>query len=725
MLPQEWKLDLCSFPRPKTSCENLIMKRAKPLKESLDWNLSKTTTVRGRNSLQDQKVRFYPDDDGVVEIRLASDDEHIHSLCQYRFLVVEMRVEMDAMAVVELQFSQNMDENPSNTLTYQLIPSHTVILPVRFQDLQSDKLFLKTMPGMLKAKCKGLPSSIEKMRQVSLVVSSPYCTHFQWVEIEKCYLSNDLPPITIAGAPMVDEFGQWIQKEWNGKIHSETELVSFLQTEYKAAVEQETYPEGFSQYGGFLKVRFDKTGFFHLRKTKERWWLVDPDGYGFFSNGICYGSRMGVYGFVDGMERLFTWLPEETNNTFSEAWTSAESIPEYVKRNGIEAGRNRRMFNFARANMIRAFGEKHWWEAWHTINVARIKKWGFNTIGIGVNQYADEKVLKYLDRARIPFVWTLKNFPLTKERVFRDFPDVYAPEYRENARIFAEEQLKPFVGNPYLIGYFITNEPEWRFQNVNLAERTFAHPKLLESKKHLIQTLKEKYGCIKALNRAWKSSFREFADLQKPTDNLDGLSEGSMKDMGELHDILLHQYERVVHEELRKVDQDHLDLGMRYAYGGVSVMGGCKEHDVFSFNCYSISPEKQLETCRNVADVPMMIGEWHIGGANQGKLSGGLLFSPDQEERGKALEYFLQRALAHPNCVGAHYFEWNDQPLLGRFDGECMGHGLIDVCNRPYEKTIAHIRNTNLAMYDYIAGIKRPTTSVPKIIDAIHKIRTF
>ena len=101
---------------------------------------------------------------------------------------------------------------------------------------------------------------------------------------------------------------------------------------------------------------FKKTGFFHLEKTKSRWWLVDPDGYGFFSNGVCYGSRMGVFGLVDGMQSLFAWLPKKTDEKYAAAWTNAGEIPEYVKRNGRESGVHRDMFNFARANMIRVFG---------------------------------------------------------------------------------------------------------------------------------------------------------------------------------------------------------------------------------------------------------------------------------------------------------------------------------------------------------------------------------
>ena len=41
-----------------------------------------------------------------------------------------------------------------------------------------------------------------------------------------------------------------------------------------------------SQYGGWKKKKFNRTGFFHAFKDYERWWLVDPEGYAFFSLGV-------------------------------------------------------------------------------------------------------------------------------------------------------------------------------------------------------------------------------------------------------------------------------------------------------------------------------------------------------------------------------------------------------------------------------------------------------
>jgi hypothetical protein len=486
-------------------------------------------------------------------------------------------------------------------------------------------------------------------------------------------------------------------------------MISYLKEEYKRAETDNRYPDGWSKYGGYKKIKFDATGYFHTHYDGKRWWLVDPEGYAFFSSGMCYGSRMGVHGFVDKMENLFSWLPDKDDPTYKDAWTTADQIAEFVKRNGADAGRGRYMFNFARANVIRAFGPDGWWDAWVKINSARLKRWGFNTIGVGVNNYYDERVMEYLEKAEIPFVWTLKKFPLTKKLIFRDFPDVYSDEYAENARIFAEEQVSPFVGNPYMIGYFVNNEPEWKFQDVNLAERTFAHKGRLATKDALIGILKDKYKTIDSLNRSWNRKFKSFEDLYTPIEGLDTLTEKSMADMAELHAVLLKKYASVTGDTLRRVDPDHMNLGMRYSSGSKRELAGCENYDIFSFNRYNPSAIEPLNEASSIMDIPMIIGEWHIGGGDKGLLSHGLLSSPTQEERGRACEFYMQGAMHHKNCVGIHYFEMNDQPLLGRFDGECMQHGVIDVCNRPYDELIAHFMAANYRLYDIVQGNIEPT----------------
>jgi hypothetical protein len=65
--------------------------------------------------------------------------------------------------------------------------------------------------------------------------------------------------------------------------------------------------------------------------------------------------------------------------------------------------------------------------------------------------------------------------------LFRDFPDVFSEEYAANAITFAS-QLNDFNGDPYLIGYFLRNEPLWAFGAHDIAFEMFATAQPSESK---------------------------------------------------------------------------------------------------------------------------------------------------------------------------------------------------------------------------------------------------
>lgn len=166
----------------------------------------------------------------------------------------------------------------------------------------------------------------------------------------------------------------------------------------------------------------------------------------------------------------------DKDGKFADAWSTAANIPQYIVRNGAAGADERKMFNFSRANLIRVFGDR-WHEAYTKITAYRLKKMGFNTIGVGTNDYYNERTREFLHEAKTPYVITFRTFPLTVERIFRDFPDVFGDEYRALCREFAARELTAYKDDPYLIGYFVTNEPEWLFAwNVNLCERLVSEP---------------------------------------------------------------------------------------------------------------------------------------------------------------------------------------------------------------------------------------------------------
>ena len=59
----------------------------------------------------------------------------------------------------------------------------------------------------------------------------------------------------------------------------------------------------------------------------------------------------------------------------------------------------------------------------------------------------------------------------------------------------------------------------------------------------------------------------------------------------------------------------------------------------------------------------------------------------------------VEGALAHPLLVGCHWFQYRDQPLLGRGDGEAYQIGFVDVCDRPYPELVRAARLNGETMY--------------------------
>lgn len=611
-------------------------------------------------------------------------------------------------AAIQLEWVEEESAPTRIQMRQKLIPCCKAELPFPIHESDSfllNRHFLAPYSALRKGGVNGTPIEKEKVHFVRVRITSQTLRSVTLYQTRVC---AERPVCTLEGEPLVDRFGQRIAGEWEQKIHSEPELIAKLQAEYSRAKESASYPTGWSKWGGWLNKRFDATGYFHLTHDGNRRWLVDPDGYAFFSNGICYGERAGVFTFTDEYANLYEWLPDETGE-FADAWSTAANIPQYVVRNGRDGADQRRMFNFTRANLIRAFGSR-WHEAYTQITSARLRRMGFNTIGIGTNDYYDERTTEFLKNAKIPYVVTFRDFPQTTERIFRDFPDVFGTEYQTRCREFASRALKGYADDPYMIGYFVTNEPEWLFADkVNLAERLAEADGCNASKAKLIEYLTEKYKTVACLNAAWNTSFDSFDALYHKPEGLPTNDECTA-DLKAFEQILIEAYGRIVSEALHEIDPHHLNLGMRYAYTTSKILGYNLDYfDIFSVNCYSSSPKRSTDRIAESSDKPVMIGEWHFGAKEAGLPAYGLRYVNTQAERRDACRYYAETATTCKNLVGIHYFEYNDHPYFGRFDGECYSIGLVDVCQSEYREVCDMFADFAKHMYPLLNGEEQPT----------------
>jgi hypothetical protein len=193
------------------------------------------------------------------------------------------------------------------------------------------------------------------------------------------------------------------------------------------------------------------------------------------------------------------------------------------------------------------------------------------------------------------------------------------------------------------------------------------------------------------------------------------------EDLWEFSRELVRAYVRIPCEEVRKVDPNHLNLGLRYAWISTELLYDAGEaFDVFSINCYQMEPPADtINTITRRTGKPVLIGEYHFGALDRGLPATGLRGVSSQAERGIAYRRYLETGAANPNLVGVHYFILNDQALLGRFDGENYQIGFVDVCHTPYPELVAGAVQAHEAMYAVMTGTRAPfarkAQEVPKI----------
>ena len=166
---------------------------------------------------------------------------------------------------------------------------------------------------------------------------------------------------------------------------------------------------------------------------------------------------------------------------------------------------------------------------------------------------------------------------------------------------------------------------------------------------------------------------------------------------------LLDRYFRVCREELATAAPGKLYLGSRFVgfrQPGVLWRMAAKHCDVVTVNAYANTvgnlPARMFA---KGAEKPILVGEFHFGCLDRGMFRAGLCPVANQVERARSYVRFVEGCLRHPLVVGCHWFQYRDQPLLGRGDGEAYQIGFVDVCDRPYAEMGAAARKIGESIY--------------------------
>lgn len=624
--------------------------------------------------IDEQRIRIETSSaGGGVKLDLSAYDPAIWT--EHDNLIADLVHEAHDVLVVLFSFTDA--EGKELTVHYGLLPRVGTRICLPLKALNGEKLFLDRYPGIMQSVLRG-DRSVDRSRLKGMSISTIPSVSSRQFEISDLHVSKELPDFSYEHRAYVDEMGQLLGKEWPGKTGSFKRLTTDLQASLIRSREHEASSSELGAFGGWKALKFESTGYFRTEYDGQRWWFVDPDGYALFSAGMdCIQPYDHMR--VSGMEHLIPRLPDR-DGEFRDAWSP----------NG---------FSFSIANLIRAFGE-NWLEPWMELTEHRLKEWGFNTIG-------NWSLPDFIRSSRLPYVYPMANFPGTDKTIYRDFPDVFSPEYERKAEEFAQ-QLLPLKEDRRLIGYFMRNEPHWAFvDGLNLTEAMLEQPVLFDSKRKFVEWLKMKYKSLEELNEAWDTDFTHFEELLDPQRAQTARIEGARhEDYSAFNRILIRRYVEIPAQSCKKADPHHLNLGMRYAWvGSMELLEGCESFDVFSINCYQMKPDRDhIRMIGSHLKKPVMIGEFHFGAADVGMLAYGIRAVATQEERGLAYRYYVEQAAAIPELIGVHYFQLYDQPVLGRFDGEDYQIGIMDVCHRPYEACIRQMKLAHERMYDVRTG---------------------
>jgi hypothetical protein len=631
-----------------------------------------------------------------------------------KYLVCEIWHDSDFAGIATLNFFRKADsqaqivaqggdmdgretERPRISAKIGVLPllKTKVIFPLSHLDAQN--IFMQRFPRQLKGTVLGNRMVADEISRVEINFGPLQSPSFMPVfEIASVTLHGELPePYPTEEVPLTDQFGQWARKDWPGKTKSTEELDARLK-EQLAEAETANFPDEWSQYGGWNNKFFGASGYFRTHHDGQRWWLVDPDGFAFVSVGIdCI--RPESTGTSSGQEDLFEWLPDENDPLYKQV---------YSKRGEMT------MVDFYKINFIKVFGEQ-WREMWDKITAGQIRKFSINTIA----NWSDNAFMR---SAKIPYVLPMAGFPSTKVMLFRDFPDVFSDEYRQNSVRFAS-QLESYKNDKHLIGYFLRNEPHWAFGAHDIAFEMFGTNQASASKDSFVVWISKRYdNNTGSFNRQWNLQLNGFSDL-KTESFRDYPSDASKADFQSFSEKLVARYVNVPCDEVEKIAPNHLNLGMRYAWMSSDLLYKAGERfDVFSINGYGNPGPPETAEIARISGKPVMIGEFHFGSVDRGLPATGIQGAVSQAKRGTAYRYYVEQGFARPEMVGIHYFQWLDQPIFGRFDGENYNIGLFDICNKPYEELIDAAVTTHRKIYKIATGEEKPFETVIEKIPAIY-----
>lgn len=643
---------------------------AEPLFKLTLPELANAKAVNAKWSVSDGSLMIQAGGDADLEVVIPAPAGK-WDLAAFEAVTMSVRNESNSPMTVRARLENESASGMADTCrgVALLMPGKTEVLTVKLMPRPQDPGYEVFKPFYMYFKSLHVrDNTIDRSAVVRLVLSVDQPKPAQTIAISNVQTVGKGKASNPPFIPFVDEFGQYVHSDWPGKVYAPQDLA-----ERRKEEEQERRdwpgPADWNQYGGWGSgPKLKATGFFHATKHEGKWWLVDPSGSLFWSygpTGVGFGGDLSP---ITDREHWFVKLPDRTQ------WADI-----YQKRHGATymyyKERDWEGYDVAVPNLRAKYGSDYR-KVISELSHERLRSWGFNTIG---NWSAPE-------------VYGLKRTPYTvaihyDAKLFHyRMPDIYHPDWEKSVRARMERERGKTSEDPWNIGYFVDNERwwGWRPRGAAIAEEALKNPANAHVKIKLVEMLKSKHDSIAALNAAWGTQHASWDALLEHRQAPDMKNEKVLADCGDFGMAFAERYFAIVRDAVKSVAPNIMYLGPRF-HGHIDpqlVKLAARYCDVISYNIYDNPPDGRVNQYRAL-DAPILSSEWGIESDPLQTPFRGDKPETDPRARAGKMTRYAQNAFAHPLMVGAHFFQYRDQPISGRPDGEAVLRGFVNITDTP------------------------------------------
>ncbi|UCH71910.1 MAG: hypothetical protein JSW62_05820 [Thermoplasmatales archaeon] len=421
------------------------------------------------------------------------------------------------------------------------------------------------------------------------------------------------------------------------------------------------YKTELSEFWGCPDIKLTNgTGFYDTHQDEnDTWWIVTPDGYAFYSAGVCVVS------------------------------------PD-----------NRETYN---KNIIEKYGDH---QNWANATIDRLKEWGFNTLG------AWSKNTLF---SEVPYTYTFISRKNVEWNIARNHPDVFDPLWQLHIKGQIENFTQNLKDDPYLIGYWLDNEMNWGPDSSD--KKTLLEEYISSSNENIrpgkikaVEFLQERYdGNVKKFNTIWKMNIKSFNELYDQ-ENLgrkgwiaQHFNKNIKEDIKAFNQLVAETYFNVTTSLIREYDPNHMILGVRFHWEGApeEIIEICGKYcNITSVNyyrkrvvtydpikylqCYwynTVPLDEWMKKYYLITGKPLLIGEISCAALDSGFPYPRLVSCKivlTQKGRASYLDWYTKECLKTPYVVGYHWFAYVDKieneidnnfGLVNTFDDE---YGIVD-----------------------------------------------